>query len=53
MRIISAIKLQNRIMEVARKMDCDNISQAKKGKSSADINDSILEMMFIHEFLPY
>ena len=53
MREISAYALQQRISAFACKMDCEDISLAKKGKASKQNNDDLFEMMFIYEFLPY
>lgn len=53
MRLFSVDDIQNRIVKVACALDCENIQNAKQGKTSIDLNESVVELMFFHEFMPY
>lgn len=53
MKILTANGLQDRIMQAAVVLDCENIALAKQGKQSESVDEQLFEMMFIHEFLPY
>lgn len=53
MRLISASTLRPRILETADFLACNGIELAKRGKKDKSIDDAILELMLIYEFLPY
>lgn len=52
-KVYSAYDLQSRFKKAACKMDCENIQKAKQGKAIDSVDDSVFEILFIAELLPY